>query len=69
VFLACFRDYAPGAHLAEFLIRAGQDVAHVLARESVTRDPTLAGESELCGVFDARLAELATRASWVEGRG
>jgi hypothetical protein len=65
--------YAPTAgDIAEFLRRAGGTTARVLAHEGVARDPTLAGDvvfRELCAVFDARCAELAGAATWVEGRG
>jgi hypothetical protein len=50
--------------VAEFLTRAGEDTALIMAAESVARNPSLAGEAvfrEFCSVFDARLGELARR--------
>jgi hypothetical protein len=63
--------YAPTAgDLAEFLTRAGEATARVLADEGVARDPTLAGAAdfhELCADFAARCAELAADATWIGG--
>jgi hypothetical protein len=49
---------------AEFLTRAGEDTARVLAAESVARDPTLAGEAifrEFCDCLRRALRRIGRR--------